>query len=801
MNENGKKLGLLCLCLSLLAACDTPEEAAKNHLQKGKEFFEKGELDKAILELKTSSQDDKRGETYYYMALLDEKRNNFKSMKQNLIRTLELDPGMMDAHLKLAKVELLFGNLEGAQTQVDTILATTPDSVDAQTIRAAILIRQDKKDEAEKIIDKVLSGNPDNTEAISLKSGQLFQRNQIDDALALLDRALEKDANNIALRMFRIKINASRENADAMESDYKELIKLNPNAENFKLSLATLYTMTNKLAAAEELLQQMVKDAPDKSESKILLLDFLSVKFKDKLIPQFEQWLSSGQIPAKQMLDLSRWMVSSGYEIQAEKGFRQIIGTEKDSPLGLTARTYLGEIAMSKKEYDEANAIADNILKTNSEFVEASVLKARLMLAQNKIDEAIELLNKAIWSKSDTGDAQMLLGQAYLAKKDRKQADKSFKQALEINPANIGAFLPVYNSYLQANQKETARQYLQKALALKPNQDLLLTSEAELDIEEKKWDEAEAAVKRLSMFSKNQTVPVYLRANILQGKGKYAEAVEIYQKLLDDFPDHLNSMINLARSWEALKSRDKTIAFFEAHHLKHPESLTVVGVLGDIYVSNKDTTKAKQLYIDQIKKMPTAVALYLELAKIEMLIHNNPEAAKEVYLNGLKANPDEPRLLMALASVYEQTGDKSNAKLTYERLLEKTPNQELASNNLAVLLVESDSPEEQKKGLAMAQQFKDAENPFTQDTYAWALVRNGQTTEGLKLLESLVSKEPKSPELKYHLGVAYFKNGNKATAIAELKQAMALAEKQQRNFSAKNDIKKVLQEIEQSTSK
>ena len=100
----------MVLSLILLTACNSPEETAKNHLEKGKELLEKGDLDKAILELKTSNQEDKRGETYYYMALLDEKRNNIKSMQQNLVRALELNPEFVEARVKLAKADLLMGN-------------------------------------------------------------------------------------------------------------------------------------------------------------------------------------------------------------------------------------------------------------------------------------------------------------------------------------------------------------------------------------------------------------------------------------------------------------------------------------------------------------------------------------------------------------------------------------------------------------------------------------------------------------------------------------------------------------------
>lgn len=796
--NSNKFLSYIILSFFLLAACNSPEETAESHLQKGKELFDKGEYDKAILELKTSSQSsDQRAETYYYMALLDEKGNNFKSMRENLLKTIERDPNNLEARQKLGKVHLLFGDLEKALEQADFILGVNPSNEEAKLLKASVYVRQDKKDQALLIIDEVLDANPGNIDALSLKAALFFQENQLDQALAITDSALEKDEKNLPLRLFRVKVNAKKNNIDAVIEEYKKIIVFYPDSNNFKLSLASIYSMADKLQEAEALLRDMVAKSPDKLESYIVLLEFLNAKYKDRVIVEFDSILAKLNNNPANVLEISKWMLANGYIEAASNGLRQVVEFEKDKKNGLSAQTILAEIAINNKEYDKANEIITKVLKADSDFVDASLLKARLFLIKNDVDQAIELLNKVVWSKNDSDNAFMLLGQAYSLKKDLKQADNNFKQALEINPANLQAFLPIYNGYLRANQKEMARQYLEKALKAKPNQILLLTNKAELDISEKKWDEAQETVQRIALFSKNKAVPLYLQGNILQGKGEYDKAITIYEKIIADYPNHLNSMVNLVRSFEGLKQRDKAVGFLEEHHAKHPEALEGVGVLGDLYVANKEYAKAKSLLENQIKLSPDkSVPLYLALAKIEAAIRKSPEGAKDVYVQGLQANPDNPQLSLALAGLYQQVGDIAAARKEYERLIEKHPDSDLAINNLAAILIDSDVPEDMSKGLALAEKFKNVDNVFLQDTYAWGLVRNGKNSEGLAILESLIVKEPKVPELRYHLGVAHLNNGNKATAIMELKQAIGLAEKAQRNFPGKDQVVKLLKELE-----
>jgi len=259
--------------------------------------------------------------------------------------------------------------------------------------------------------------------------------------------------------------------------------------------------------------------------------------------------------------------------------------------------------------------------------------------------------------------------------------------------------------------------------------------------------------------------------------------------------------VNMVRCYESLNARNKAIAYLEELRAKYPDNLLVVDILGELYFAEHELGKAKKLYTGELQRLPNNVSFYLELARIEALLRNSPEAAKEIYLQGLQKNPDDVRLLLALASYYEQTGEKGNAISIYEGLIDKHPEADVAINNLATILVESASTDDVSRGLELVKKFKDSEQSNFVDTYAWALIKTGQTSAGLKILEALIVKEPKVPVFRYHLAVAHFNSGNKATAIAELKQAFSLSEKQHRNFNGMGDAKKLLQELDKDLKK
>lgn len=780
----------------LLTACETPEEVAESHLKKGKELFEKGEYEKAILELKTSSQaGDNIADTYYYMALSDEKVNNFKSMKDNLLKAIELDPNKLEVRQKLGKVNLLFGELDKAMEQADFILRENPSNDEAKLLKASAFIRQKNNNKATAIIDSVLSTDPKNIDALSLKAAIAFEDNQLDRANSLVDTALNLDEKNLPLRLLKIKISSNKKDIDAVINEYKKLITLYPGNEKFKFNLASMYAMTDKLDLAEAQLREMVSDSQDKVQVEILLLEFLNAKFKDRVVPEFDKILNQTS-KNEDVLELSKWMMSNNYIDEAIRGLRLIIDRDRKSKEGQSAQAIIAESYFINKDYDKAETAISDILAENSDNIEASLLRAKLYLLKYKVDDAIDLLNKTIWLKNDSDVAYVLLGQAYAMKNDKKQAGKYHKQALEINPANVQAFTFIYNLYTNANQMENARQLIDKAINAKPNQVLFLAKKAELDIAEKKWEDAQLTVQRIAVFSKNKSMPLYLEANILQGTGKFLDAIKLYEKILVDFPSNVNSMINLVRSYEGIGQREKAIAFLESQHHKYNDDLVILGVLSDLYIANKDYLKAEALLKKEIKNMTSnSVPLYLALAKLTVVIKKDSAAAKEVYIKGLQDNPDNEQLLMAMASLDEQTGNKQEARKIYEKIIYKYPDANTAVNNLVTLLIDSNIIEDQQKGFALSEKLKNEDNIYFQDTYAWALVKNGKVKEGLEILESLIVKEPKMPEIRYHLGVAHLNNDNKATALVELKQSISLADSQKRSFSGKDEAIKLIKKL------
>jgi len=117
------------------------------------------------------------------------------------------------------------------------------------------------------------------------------------------------------------------------------------------------------------------------------------------------------------------------------------------------------------------------------------------------------------------------------------------------------------------------------------------------------------------------------------------------------------------------------------------------------------------------------------------------------------------------------------------------PEQALAANNLAYLLLEHGGNVNVALTLAQTARRGLPDLANTADTLAWAYFHNGAFSVAAPLLEDAVKKAPDNSSYRYHLGLTYQNLNDSARARAELQKAIRidpkspLAEKARRALS------------------
>jgi len=157
-------------------------------------------------------------------------------------------------------------------------------------------------------------------------------------------------------------------------------------------------------------------------------------------------------------------------------------------------------------EYQENYAEAEQLyLKILAEVPDSPASYVNLAIAQarqRKMEEAIETLKKGLKRLSDSEILLVRLGHTYLVSGKLSEAFSTMNQVLKLNPRNVDALTVCAGILDTVDRKEEAQKYYEQALAIEP----------------------ESKYLRMSY------------AGSLASSGKLREAIEIYKKLIDDYP-------------------------------------------------------------------------------------------------------------------------------------------------------------------------------------------------------------------------------------------------------------------------
>lgn len=795
------KILLLLFCFPVMYGCGDSGERSKEYLESAKSYYQQGNYTKAKLEYKNALQiDDKQGDAYYHLALMEEKEKNWKGMYGYLLKTVKNSPDNIDARLKLAKLYLMAGQLEKTGVEVDWLLQNTIDNPDAIALKGALLLKQGDYAAALAETEKALTITPGHLDTVNLQVLVYTAQQDYEAAEAKVNKALEFKPDDLGLNLLKLQIHLKSKNNPAIEQDYKYLLKRFPSNLKLSYDFARFYAKNQRDEEAIALLQNMVDANPERINPKLVFIDFLLLNDSEKAETLLNKYIAANPEEIELYFKQSRLFISNKQYAKAKQTLDWIVEHNKKQGQKIRAKVYLAKIAIQEGDNDRASTIVQELLDVDKKHLAALLLKARINLIKGLYDEAITDLRGILRDYSESDETMILLAQAYLKKNSKELAGQSFRKALDINPSNFSAVIPVVSQMIKSKDVVRAEKVLEQALKYNPDHPGALEALAQVKILRKDWLGTQKVADLIAVQPKGESVSKYLSGKISQGQHLYADAIEKYKQALQLSPELTDALKSIMICYEALKQRDKMFAYLDEFMQKHPQKVYPVILKSQLLSLGKNWDKALAVLDGGIEKWPEVPGLYAEMARIYQK-KNDKEKAIETYEKGLKKAPDDVQLRIYLASLLEGKQDYDNALQHYEILVGKRPDVDVAVNNLvSVLLDHYPDKENIERALTLAKRFEDSNRTPFLDTYGWALLHSGNHKQAIRIFRKAVKKNPEVAVYKYHLGLAYQKANKNQKAIAMLEQALVVGAKQ-KHFIEKNKVEALLEQLKSVAEK
>jgi len=760
----------------LLAACDSPQEREAEHLKNGKALYESGDLSKAAIEFRNALQINPTGvEAKYFTGLIFEKKGNLPRAESVFQEVALQDPNKRDVQLKLGQYALMNGDAGEASMRADKLIVLDSSKPDGHTMKAAAFLIMGKLPEAETEAKAALALHPNDEDATIVLASQRARQGKFDEAEALVKEALAANPKSVQLLGFKLKLLSDQNRTTEVEQVFRQLIELDPTNPGHVVNLASMLTKAGRPAEAQEEFRRAIKT---NSKSPLLLAayaDFLEKQVgTDQAIDEAKRLAGQFKGNALYSFLLARLYVKANRLDEAEVLLKQLVEEFDRSSDRLDAQVELARITLLRGDKQGALDQLAAILKADSKNQHALLLRAATKLTDARFDDAIGDARSVLSDTPSSAPALAILAKAYAATNEQELAIGALRNLARVIPDNADVHIQLAGLLVTRAPDEAVKQ-LDAAIALRPDDAELKAQKAQILIYTKRWDQGEVIGQDLADDQKT----VALGHQIL---GEAALARE-------DFPTaitELQSAIDHGRSFsivgpklmEAYRRSDQPVGAAEKLLLdriaKDPKDADALALLSEQRESEGDLTAAKDLLRQAIEAKPGERASYLNLARV-LKNEGNPKEASDTLQLAAARFPNDSLVLESLAIGYELMHDYDAAKLAYENVLAKWPNDIVAANNLAMLIADVWPTDKAllDRARRLVEGFRNSNNPTLLDTLGWVQVRLGNIDGATIILKKAASMQPDNQQALYHYAVALSLKGLNDLARDTMVKALA----------------------------
>ena len=769
---------LIAILATLLSACGSPEDRANLHATDARELFEQGDYVSAKIEAMNAAQIEPRNvDARFMLAQIEEKNGNYRAAVGHLQVAIDADPSHVPARLKLGNYYVLAKAADLATEQANAVLALAPDNAEAHLLSARAAYLTNEQDKARREVETALELDPLLAEAIMWKAGAHMRDGDFDTALQLIDDGIRKvdDKKIVVLRKFRIVVLRAADRPADVEADLKALTRDFPEDESYALILAQLYSSQSRIDEAEEILRRIIARNPADIDRRIQFSQFIAEnRSVDQSVEVLKEFIAELPDALALRLTLGRLYEATGSREDALAFYREIAAASPDSEEGLTARNRIAIIMIADGQSDDARIMIDKILADDQNNIEALLVRATFKFSDRAYEDAIADLRTVLRADEASEHALLLLARAHVGAESTDLAMDAYRRLISINAAHPAAVNELAELLAKRGDMDSAADVLRQRLKIVPADRKAASSLIQVLLIQGDIDAAEKAARNMLALENDGTgLAEFQLGRVMQAKESGPEAIAAYERSLQKNPAAVEPLQGLVTVYVDGGQFDEAISYLDTHLTEYPAQPLPKLLLGSVYARKGDVEIAERIFDELIAEQPKIIRTYAALAD---LYAGDPVARISVYRRGLDADPQNPAIGLLLGTEYEKSGQYEDAISLYEIMLEKNPDNGVAANNLAALLLDYRSaPESHSKALALAKRFADSEQPALVDTLGWAYYRNSEYIKAIQYLKIAVDGADQSPILHYHLGMAYFAVQQLPAAREELEKATVLA--------------------------
>lgn len=783
------------MLMALIVSCGGAEDRKEKYLEKGKTYFEEKNYNKAKIEVKNVLQiDPKYAEAYYLLGQIEEKQKELIKAIGIYKKAIELNPKYTDAKIRLAKIYVIPGTDEYISMSRELLAEAVieqPDNLYINFVLAIIEYKVGSKSKALKELEYVVDNKPDLTEAINLLAAIYNSEGNISGAKKILIKGAEDNPSNIPLRTTLGQLLAKNNELLEAEKYFKQAIEIEPENYALQVSLASFYATTNQQVKGERILRDAIEQDDEDVQRYLVLFDMLASKFglkkaEEELISTIKNKPDLYELKFAQ----AKFYREIGDRVKAKNILKDIITEKSYDKEGVKARNQLAEILLKEGDLINAKVYVGEVIAEYPNNLDALLIISKLALINLDAVTAINGLRTIVKNEPKNAEASYMLAQAHELNKESLLAENELKKSLEANPVNDQTHVNYARFLISKGRIDESVAVVDKALAYFKDSYDLLSIKLKIVASQGKDSEVLTLLNLMEQADVNNAEVNTIRGQYYLAKNNQSQAIDEFEKAFVKSKVKFEPLKLIVKSHLVNKQPDKALQRLNVILDKEPDDVIANFLTGQVYLTQNKLTDARTSLQKAIDANGEWFPAHSALANT-YLMEGDFEKALDVYQESLSKVTNKVPVLVKMASIHENKKEFTKAISIYNEVLSGTPDNKLAANNLASLLLDFGEEKDIKRALDLTKGFEKLKQPALRDTLAWAYAKSGDNLKAVEILKPIVEKSPKVAVFRYHLGYSLYHSGDKAAAKSHLDIAVS----SEQNFTGKDKAKELLKTL------
>ena len=753
------------ILLLFLSAC-SEQKSAEEHIQNGKEYFDKKEWKSAIIEFKNAVKiEPKNPQARVLLGKSYLETFSIHASIKELSRARDLGIDVREILVALGKA---YSVGREHQTIIDeiTIGKDYPNTLKANilSLRAIAYLGLKKRDTAIDALNQARQLD-ENSADVRLAWALFEMQNRDAEAqVSWLAPLLEKDGGNADAWSMMGEIENSRRNLQAAENAYSRSIELRPyvHFDQARRALARL-SQQNQDGAQEDIDTLKKKGANWPMVGHIDGVLALQNQKTEEAKAIFQDVLSKApEYPPTQ------YMLSLVYfnDRNFQNAASLLEQYTEANPGQIQAGILYVNTLLQLNQLEKAQVVLNEFREEFPEDPRVLAMLGNVYLRQGQTDLAIEILQQAVKIDPEQAQSRLQLGSSLVSREATvAEGQQELIKAIELDPDLLRAEVTLFRSYMAQKKYSAARQIAdsleEKNKGSSQGANLkALTYFAEGDLDKAKVH-LQDTLKRFpaDFVTSRNLARIYIRENNLE------DAKSLYEKVLEIQPSHLETLNQLALIAARQGDQDQVMVLLKRAQENNADELSPRIALASQYLKQGKTSQAVQILSGVSEAQKNLPGYVLIMAQAKLGVKENQHAIRILKLLIAK-NPNIPAAHFLLAQGYAQQNDSRQLRESLDKTVALVPDH-LAAN---IILAKLDLAERNFEQFKERVGYLDKTHPENADVkFLKAKVVSGDQdfSAAISTLTSLMEQSPHS-NVVIDLSTNQWHSGDRQAAISGL---------------------------------